>query len=135
VLGEDFLAHFDMLIDYGHKMLCLDASGRMGAQVGGERISLVGPQDPDDVLPFAMRLVLAVHVSGVGSRPLLLQLDSGSNSPFLYQTRGKSRLPLLDQATPRAGALSMAQRAFKALPPQELRIGALTVRQIFFITP
>jgi Aspartyl protease len=135
VLGEDFLAHFDMFIDYEHKMLCLDASGRMGAQVGGERISLVGPQDPGDGLPFALRLVLAVHISGVVARPLLLQLDSGSDSPILYQTRGKSRLALLDQATPRTGALSVAQRAFADMPPRELRIGTRTVRQISFATP
>jgi len=135
VLGEDFLAHFDMLIDYEHKMLCLDGSGRMGTQVRGERISLVGRQDPDDALPFAIRLVLAVDVSGVGARPLLLQLDSGTNSPILYQTRGRSRLALLDQATPRTGALSVAARAFAALPRQELRLGGRTIRQVSFVTP
>src|ERR1035437_2882625 len=27
VLGEDFLKHFDMLIDGGHRMLCLDETG------------------------------------------------------------------------------------------------------------
>ena len=135
VLGEDFLAHFDVLLDYQHTMLCLDGSGRMAAQVRGERISLVGPQDPADDLPFAVRLVLAVALSGVGARPLLLQLDSGSNSAILYQTGGKSRLPLLDQARSPRGALSMAPPEFADLPPQQLRIGANTMRDIPFVTP
>jgi hypothetical protein len=135
VLGEDFLAHFDMLIDYGHKLLCLDGTGSMRAQVSGEQVSFVGPENSEEALPFARRLVLAVDLPGGGSRPLLLQLDSGTNSPFLYQNGGKNRLALLDQAMLRAGAGNAVQREFAALPPQRLRVGAHTVRQISFITP
>jgi Aspartyl protease len=135
VLGEDFLAHFDMLIDYGHKMLCLDASGGMRDKVHGERISLVSPQHPDDVLPFASRLVVAVHLSGASSRQILLQLDSGSDGAILYQNRGESRLEVLDHATPRSGGLSTAQLAFADLPPQQLRLGARTVSRVPFVTP
>jgi hypothetical protein len=135
VLGEDFLSHFDMLIDYGRKMVCLDASGTMRERVRGERISLVGLKESEDELAFAQRLVVAVHLSGAGSRQVLLQLDSGSDGPILYQTRGESRLPILDHAAPRSDALSAAQRAFAALPPQDLRIGGRTVRQVPFVTP
>ena len=135
VLGEDFLAHFDMLIDYGRKVLCLDASGVMREKVRGERISLVGPQGGDDELASAQRLVVAVHLSGAGSRQVLLQLDSGSDGPILYQTRGEGRLPILDHATPRRETASATQRAFAALPPQDLRIGGRTVSQVPFVTP
>jgi predicted aspartyl protease len=135
VLGEDFLAHFDMLIDYGRKMLCLDATGSMRDKVRGERISLVGPQHPEDELAFAQRLVVAVHLSGAGSRQILLQLDSGSDGPILYQTRGESRLSILDHATLRSDTATAAQRAFAALPPQDLRIGGRTVSQVPFVTP
>ena len=38
VLGENFLAHFDLLIDYGHKLLCLDETDAMRESVRGERI-------------------------------------------------------------------------------------------------
>jgi hypothetical protein len=135
VLGENFLAHFDMLIDYGHKMLCLDASGGMRDNVRGERISLVSPQHPEDDLEFAQRLVIAVQLSGVGSRQVLLQLDSGSDGPILYQNRGESRLALLDRATQRSGSLSAAQKAFATLPPQDLRIGGRTLNNVPFVTP
>ena len=135
VLGEDFLAHFDMLIDYGHNMLCLDASGVMRDKVRGERVSLLGLQNADDELAFAQRLVVAVHLSGAGSRQVLLQLDSGSDGPILYQTYGKSRLSLLDHATPRSGGASPAQSAFATLPPQDLHIGGSTVNKVPFVTP
>ena len=134
-LGEDFLGHFDMLFDYGHKMFCLDATGGMRDKIRGERISLVGPQNSENGLRFAQRLVVAVHLSGAGSRQVLLQLDSGSNGPVLYQTRGEGRLPLLDRATLRSGTESAAERAFAALPPQDLRIGSRTVSQVLFVTP
>lgn len=140
VLGENFLAHFDMLIDYGHKMLCLDPSRDMRDKVRGERIPLVSPplvspQGGEDELEFAPRLVIAVHLSGVDSRQVLLQIDSGSDGPILYQSRGGNRLALLDRAAQRTGALSAAQRAFAALPAQDLRIGGRTVSQVPFVTP
>jgi predicted aspartyl protease len=135
VLGEDFLAHFDLLIDYGRKVLCLDATGSMRDKVRGERISLVSPQHPEDELAFAQRLVVAVHLAGAGSRQVLLQLDSGSDGPILYQTRGQSRLSILDHATLRSDTASVAQRAFAALPPQDLRIGGRTLSQVPFVTP
>ena len=51
VLGESFLAHFDLLVDYGHKLLCLDETNAMRDSVRGERISFVRPQHPEDELP------------------------------------------------------------------------------------
>ena len=135
VLGEDFLGHFDMLLDYDHNMLCLDASSAMRDKVRGERISLVSPQNSENRLPFAQRLVVSVHLSSAGSRQVLLQLDSGSNGPLLYQTRGESRLSILDSATLRSDTATAAKRAFAALPPQDLRIGARTMSHVSFVTP
>ena len=40
VLGESFLAHFDLLIDYGHKLLCFDETNAMRDSVRGEAFSL-----------------------------------------------------------------------------------------------
>ena len=93
VLGESFLAHFDLLIDYGHKLLCLDESSAMRDSVRGERIPFVRPQHPEDELPFMERLVISVHLSGNGTRPILLQLDSGSDGPILYPGSEQARNP------------------------------------------
>ena len=53
-------------------------------RISGERISFVPPQHPEGELPFMDRLVISVHLSGTGTRPILLQLDSGSDGPILY---------------------------------------------------
>src|SRR5207248_300987 len=78
-LGENFLAHFDVLIDYTHKLLCLDETRTMRERVRGEHIPLVTSKPPESELPFGERLVVSVHLSGVGTREIRLQLDSGSD--------------------------------------------------------
>ena len=129
VLGENFLAHFDLLIDYGDKLLCLDETSAMRESVHGEHIPLVSPQDPASELPFTERLVVSVHLSGAGTRPTLLQLDSGSDGLILYARREETKLRLLERAT------LQGQQAFAVLPPQDMRIGSRTLSRVSFVTP
>lgn len=134
VLGENFLAHFDLFIDYAHKLLCLDETKLMRESVRGEHIPLVTPQHPDDELPFAERLVVSVHLSGAGTRQIFLQLDSGSDGPILYAHSKGTGLPLLERATLQGGNVSKAQQAFAVLPLQDMRIGTHTMSHISFVT-
>jgi hypothetical protein len=134
VLGENFLAHFDLLIDYAHKLLCLDETGAMRESVRGERIPLVAPQNPEGEVPFMERLVISVHLSGTGNRQIFLQLDSGSDGLILYAGI-KANSVLLKQATLQGRGVSKAQRAFAVLPPQDMRIGTRTLNQVYFVTP
>jgi Aspartyl protease len=135
VLGESFLAHFDLLIDYAHGLLCLDHTGSMRNRVHGEHIPLMDPQRQERELQFMERLVVSVHLSGAGAPQILLQLDSGSDGPILYPTSDEKRFPLPGRATPREGNLTEAQKAFADLPPQELRIGKRTISHVSFVTP
>jgi hypothetical protein len=135
VLGENFLAHFDLLIDYAHNLICLDETEAMRDRVQGERIPFVRPQHPDSEVPFTERLVISVHLSGAGTRQILLQLDSGSDGPILYARNGEKELPLLQHSTLRKGNVSIGQSAFADLPPQDLRIGTRTMSRIPFVTP
>jgi Aspartyl protease len=135
VLGENFLAHFDLFIDYAHKLLCLDETAAMRDQVHGERIPFVRPEHPESEVPFTERLVISVQLSGIGDRQILLQLDSGSDGPILYARNGGKELPLLRHATPRKGNVSIGQSAFADLPLQDLRIGKRTLSRIPFVTP
>ena len=135
VLGENFLAHFDLLIDYGHKLLCLDNTKKMGANIRGEPVPLVGPAHPEGETPFAERLVISVQLSDAGKQPILLQLDSGSDGPILYASNKETERPLLARATLQGGDASPAQRAFAVLPPQRMRIGARTWDNVPFVTP
>jgi hypothetical protein len=135
VLGENFLAYFDVLIDYDHKLLCLDRSKAMEGELRGERIPLVPPKHPEDELPFLDRLVVSVNLSDSGTRDILLQLDSGSTGPILYSGNPKLEKVLLKKARIQGPEVGQARRAFAVLPPQDMQIGTRSVRDIPFATP
>jgi len=136
VLGESFLAHFDLFVDYGHKLLCLDETSAMRDSVRGERISFIRPQHPEDELPFLERLVVSVHLSGTGKQPILLQLDSGSDGPILYPGSDQPEVQALVQSATLQGANTTdAQRAFAVLPPQNMQIGNRILTHVSLVTP
>lgn len=134
VLGENFLAHFDLFIDYAHKLFCLDDTTKMRGSILGEHIPLVPPQNPEDELPFTERLVISVHLSGTGTRQILLQLDSGSDGPILYSPGKETGLQWPEHTTPQGNIGSKVQQFFAVLP-QEMRIGRRTMSHISFVTP
>jgi hypothetical protein len=125
VLGENFLAHFDLLVDYRHKVVCLDATKTLAGFVHGEHIPLVAPQHPESELPYMERLVISARLSGAGPREILLQVDSGSDGPILFPYPKRPELKRLERAALRT---SGANQAFAALAPQDMRIGAHILR-------
>ncbi len=136
VLGESFLAHFDLFVDYGHKLLCLDETNVMRDRVRGERIRFVSSQPSEDELPFMERLVISVQLSGTGKKSILLQLDSGSDSPILYPGSERPDVQALVRAAVlQGGNLANAQRTFAVLPTQIMQIGNLIFGRISFVTP
>jgi hypothetical protein len=135
ILGENFLAHFDLLIDYPHKLLCLDQTKVMEQNVRGEHVPLVRPHHPESEVPFTERLVIAVRLSDTGMRQILLQLDSGSDGPILYASIRATAPWLVKSATLRGGNASQAQRDFVLLPPQDMKVGTRTLTQVPFVTP
>jgi hypothetical protein len=135
VLGENFLAHFDVLIDYERRLLCLDEAKLMGERLRGERIPLVAPKHPETEVPFSQRLVVSVNLSDTGTRPILLQVDSGSDGPILYASNRELEQPLLKRAKLQGPEVDDARRAFAVLPPQDMRVGTRIVRKVSFVTP
>jgi hypothetical protein len=135
VLGENFLAHFDVLIDYSRGLLCLDEAKVMERYVRGERIPLVDSEHPETELPFSGRLVVSVILSDTGARPILLQLDSGSDGPILFAGNKELEQPLLRRAKLQSPQAGEARRAFAVLPPQDMRVGTRIVRKVPFVTP
>jgi Aspartyl protease len=135
VLGENFIAHFDLLIDYGHRVLCLDDAKLLQKGLRGERIPLVLPKHPETDFPFSQRLVVTVNLSNTGTRPILLQLDSGSDGSMLYAGNSELEQPLLKYAKLQGPEVSDTRRAFAVLPPQDMRLGNHIVRTISFVTP
>jgi hypothetical protein len=135
VLGENFLVHFDVLIDYKQTLVCLDEATQMEQEIHGERIPLMPPSYPENVASFSDRLVISVNLSATGDRQILLQLDSGTDGPILYSGSAALEEPLLSKAKPRGVNASEAQRAFATLPPQDVRIGGRTLHRVPFVTP
>ena len=135
VLGENFLAHFDVLIDYSRGLLCLDEAKLMEKYLRGERIPLVTSKHPGTDLPFAQRLVVSVNLSDTGPRPVLLQVDSGSDGAMLYAGNRELEQPLLKRAKLQGPEVSDARRAFAVLPPQDMRLGSRIFRNFPFVTP
>jgi hypothetical protein len=135
VLGENFLAHFDVLIDYSRGLLCLDEAKLMEGHLRGERTPLVTSKHPETEVPFSQRLVVSVSLSDTGTRPILLQVDSGSDGPILYAGNSERVQPLLKRAKLQGPEVSDARRAFAVLPPQDMRVGSRIVRKVPFVTP
>ena len=129
VLGEDFLEQFDMLIDNGHSLLCLDDSAAMRGEVKGSRIPLLAQADGSQL---ASSLIVVARLSD-GMRPVRLKLDSGSNVPFLYNTSEYMALGMFRGASLHGGS-GGAQKTFMALPPQDVRIGSAELGKVPFIT-
>jgi predicted aspartyl protease len=135
VLGENFLSHFDLLIDYHHKLLCLDEAKLMQTEIRGERIPLLMAKHPENDLPFTQRLIISVRLSDTGKRQILLQLDSGSDGPIIYAGNKELETSLLGHATVREDNVSKAQQAFALLPPQDMQLGTHILNRIPFVTP
>ena len=133
VLGEDFLGEFDMLIDNAHHLLCLDDSSAMAADVKGPHIALVAPARATNAIPTLRSLIIAARLSD-GMRPVRLKLDSGSNTPFLYGPSQYLAIGLSRGASWHGREADGTQRAFVALPLQDVKIGPLELSKVSFLT-
>jgi hypothetical protein len=133
VLGEDFLEHFDMLIDNAHGVLCLDDSAAMRAAVKGSHVALVEPAQMPGEAQLPKSLIVVAKLTD-GMRPIRLQLDSGSNVPFLYNTSDYMALGLVRGASLDGGGANGGQHRFTALPPQNVKMGSVEISNVPFVT-
>ena len=133
ILGEDFLEHFDMLIDNAHNQLCLDNSAAMQAQVKGEHIALLTSDQKRGESDLPKSLVVAAHFTN-GMRIVRLKLDSGANAGFLYDPSSYLAVGSVRLASVRGAGVDGQARSFSVLPPQDLRIGALELTKAPFYT-
>jgi len=135
IVGENFLEHFDLLIDYEHRLLCLDETKQLQGAVKGERVALAPPRNAERYNAFTVPMVVSVRVSGISDGTLLLELDSGMNVPLLFES-GKwlPRAQTIGAAHGAREADDVAQ-AFALLMPQDMWVGARFFRHVSFVTP
>jgi Aspartyl protease len=132
ILGEDFLLQFDMLIDNGHRMLCLDNSSVLRAAIKGPRIPLETASGTERVPPNT--LLFATRLSD-GTRPIRLKLDSAANAPVLFNASQFRPVDLYMGGSVRSSAADGLQRAYVAVPSQDVKIGPLRLSNIPFFAP
>jgi hypothetical protein len=132
ILGEDFLEHFDLLIDNAHSLVCLDDSGKMRAEMKGRHVELLLPGAGIDGNGLARPPVVAVRLSD-GMRPVLLELDSGADVSLLFDSSFMA-LGVLKGASLKANGASAELRTFRSIPPQNVKIGPVEVENAAFIT-
>jgi predicted aspartyl protease len=84
ILGENFLRHFDILIDNQHRTMTLDAGDSLAGSLSGERLPITFPLLPqgDD---NRYRPTISVKLQAYGFARLLL--DSGATSLALMRPR------------------------------------------------
>ncbi len=133
ILGEDFLEQFDLLIDNAHRLLCLDTSTAMRAEVRGSHIPLVATAEVDEFGPKPGLLLITVHLSD-GLRPVQLLLDSGANEPILLNT-SQYMVPRPSHDAPiRVSGVDGAQPISSVFPPQDVKIGSLKLPGVAFLS-
>jgi hypothetical protein len=139
ILGETFLAHFDLLIDYGHKILCIDDGSRLRESLRGERIPLQVQEDRQSDIGLPHPYLISAHVRGSGKQNRLLWLDSGAEVALVYDDFRNSISDSIfstgDRLTAQATSAVAGKQSFKVLAPEDVMIGRTLLPAIVFVTP
>jgi hypothetical protein len=133
ILGEDFLEQFDLLIDNAHRLLCLDDSAAMRAEVKGPHIPLVVTADADEAGAMPGLLLITVQLSG-GLRPVRLVLDSGVNELILFNSSQYMLARPSHDVLLSGRGVDGAQPTLSVLPPQDVKIGSLKLPGVAFLS-
>jgi hypothetical protein len=135
IVGENFLEHFDLLIDNRQHILCLDDSKALVLAIKGEHVPLAEPRGSNDDLPFTRPMIVSVRFSVPGSAPMLLRLDSGSNAPALYAADPRLSRAITNRGPLLTRVVDGVEQAFAVLSPQNIQIGTHTLMQVPFVMP
>lgn len=133
VLGQTFLSHFDVLIDRTHKLLCLDSTGQLQADIQGERLPMLSVASKDD-LPFSQPVLISASVSGTEPGKSVLRLDSGSNVALLYADHLPATPRIRMQHANRCADLGRTALCLMITEARDVRLGRQTLRGVEFST-
>jgi predicted aspartyl protease len=132
IVGEDFLTHFDFLIDNEHQLLCLDESGAMAAAMKGTHVPPAQPYGTDRDLSFMQPLVIEARLDGIRDS-VLFRLDSGSNAPVIYGGGKPSVRLARTNVQILKRFVNGVEQDFGVLPPTDVSFGREAIRQVIFV--
>ncbi len=127
VLGENFLKHFDVLIDNDRQVLILDQTSGLVRTLSGEHLQLSN-SGYFNATPTADRIVVPLKMPAVNDRQMLFLVDSGTNTAMLYPAKSDSSLVRLGAAHGSIHSLNKDQRC--GLSHTALAIGNQTYGEI-----
>jgi predicted aspartyl protease len=83
VLGENFLKHFDLVLDYQHGVLLLDSSSALGDSLMGEHVAFRSSGlSREGVVPN--RILVQSKLPAFEARPLACLVDSGAHLAVIF---------------------------------------------------
>jgi Aspartyl protease len=135
ILGENFLEHFDLLIDNRQHILCLDDSKTLALAVKGEHVALAEPRGSQNDMPFMRPMMLSVRLSGADSVPVLLWLDSGSSAPVLYAAGPRLSKASTNRVSSLTRVVNGLEQTFAIISPQDIQVGPHALRHVSFAMP
>jgi hypothetical protein len=126
ILGENFLKHFDVLIDNDRHTLTLDRTNSLAQSLAGERLPLsLAGRSPGDLPPD--RLIVALRAPSLLERSMLFLVDSGTNTAIVYPLKNET-LFSRGVASGRIDSLNRNQTCRLARTP--LTLGSQTYRRV-----
>jgi len=133
ILGEDLLMDFDLLIDRGKKILCLDPANGMRGSLRGERVAIIRQGVEDGRL--AQAILVPVRISGQKAQTRYLRLDSGASNPILYVNPSENEPWVRRARALCASVIGGDPISFKPVAPQNIQIGNKVLSDVTFAAP
>lgn len=134
-VGEDFLQNFDLLIDNRHHLLQFEsAPGPLAAKLTGEHIPFCRNLHNHGELPHN-RLQVIGHLSELGGKDLVLQLDSGTQSFVLFVKHPKPAFVSEPSLGPVSSNVFGSSIDFDAQTFLGLQLGKAFLSNLEVITP
>ena len=131
ILGENFLEHFDLLIDNDKQLLVLDQTPQLENSLTGDHleISRSGISN-DSYTPH--RIFIPLKLPEVLTRPVLFLLDSATNAAMLYPL--KNELPGVKGRAQYGSMHSLSRDQRCRVERTALDIGSRRYREIVLAT-
>lgn len=89
IVGQNFLSHFNYLIDYGRHLVCIESGNEIRDITDGDRVAIESTEN---------RMMVHSEAQSRGNAKLRLVLDSGAHSVVLLPTASQ-KLSIPRQAT------------------------------------
>lgn len=133
ILGENFLEHFDLLIDHAHKILCFDPSKQMQDQLQGERLPMMTQSEHQGPILQPQLIRITIELRELDSRTRIFRLDSGASVAVLYDRPAAKWPRERADLVLRGHVAGNRAQNFVALPSQDVRIGSRLLAQVAFV--